>query len=91
MLKLEWQEEARLDLIAIIEYISDDNPRAAQELKDEIELKVSRLISRPLLYKKGRIAGTREMLVRKNYIVVYAVQNQGVSVLRVLHTSQKWP
>jgi plasmid stabilization system protein ParE len=33
---LEWRETARADLLAIIDYISDDNPAAAQRLKDEI-------------------------------------------------------
>jgi len=30
--------------MAIVEYIADDNPDAAQELKDEIETKVSELV-----------------------------------------------
>ena len=34
---LEWQETARADLLAIVDYISDDNPDAAQRLKDDIE------------------------------------------------------
>lgn len=39
---LEWREAARADLIAIIDYISDDDPNAAQRLKDEIEVKVAK-------------------------------------------------
>ena len=31
---LEWREAARADLLAIVDYISDDNPDAAQRLKD---------------------------------------------------------
>ncbi|WP_338015676.1 type II toxin-antitoxin system RelE/ParE family toxin [Photorhabdus bodei] len=37
MLTLEWRETARVDLLTIIDYISDDNPHAAQQLKNEIE------------------------------------------------------
>ena len=37
---LEWRETARADLLAIVDYISDDNPDAAQQLKDDIEAKV---------------------------------------------------
>jgi toxin ParE1/3/4 len=36
---LEWREAARADLLAIVDYISDDNPEAAQQLKDDIELR----------------------------------------------------
>ena len=44
MLSLEWKATAIADLLAIVDYISDDNPDAAQALKDEIEAKTSRLL-----------------------------------------------
>ena len=88
---LEWQETARADLLAIIDYISDDNPDAAQHLKDDIEAKVSKLPEHPKLYRTGRVAGTREMVVRTNYVVVYAEDAGAVSILRVLHAAQQWP
>jgi addiction module RelE/StbE family toxin len=88
---LSWRKTARADLLAIVEYIADDNPDAAQALKDEIETRVSELVRFPQMYKPGRVAGTREMVVRRNYIVVYAEDAQTVSVLRVLHAAQQWP
>ena len=91
MLQLEWKATAVADLTAIVDYISDDNPDAAQALKDEIEAKVSRLRERPRLYRVGRVGGTREMVVRSNYIVVYAEDADTVTVLRVLHAAQQWP
>jgi len=33
----EWTATAIADLLAIVDYISDDNPAAAQALKDEVE------------------------------------------------------
>ena len=88
---LEWREAARADLLAIVDYISDDNPEAAQQLKDEIEAKVARLPEHPKLYRPGRVAGTREMVVRRNYVVIYAEDARTVSILRVLHAAQQWP
>lgn len=87
----EWRQAARADLRAIIEYISEDNPDAAQRLKDEIEAKVAGLREHPKRYRPGRVAGTREMLVRPNYLVVYAEGIDAVVVLRVLHAAQHWP
>lgn len=87
----EWRQAARDDLLAIIDYISDDNPAAAQALKDEIETKVSRLPDHPKLYRAGRVAGTREMVVRGNYLVIYTEDPKGISILRVLHGAQQWP
>lgn len=67
----EWREAARADFLAIIEYIADDNPDAAQKLKDDIEDRVAKLPEFPKLYRAGRLPGTREMVVRSNYVVVY--------------------
>ena len=87
---LEWKATAITDLLAIVEYISDDNPVAAQALKDEIEGKASKLPEHPLMYRVG-VDGTREMVVRRNYIVAYAVDHSTVAILRILHAAQQWP
>ena len=79
------------DLMAIVDYISDDNPDAAQALKEDIETKTSRLRENPRLYRTGRVEGTREMVVRSNYLVVYAEDARTVTILRVLHAAQQWP
>ncbi len=88
---LEWKVTAIADLLAIVDYISDDNPDSAQVLKDEIEHKTSLLPERPQMYRFGRVEGTREMVVRPNYIVVYAESPEVVTVLRILHASQQFP
>ena len=91
MRELEWKAAAVADLVAIVDYISDDNPDAAQALKEDIEAKVLRLRENPDLYRVGRVAGTREMVVRSNYIVVYAGNSGSVTILRILHAAQQWP
>ena len=88
---LEWRETARADLLAIVDYISDANQDAAQRLKDDIEVRVSKLPEHPKLNRAGRVAGTREMVVRTNYVVIYAEDSRTVSILRVLHAAQQWP
>ena len=91
MLNLEWKATAIADLLAIVDYISDDNPDAAQALKDEIEAKTSRLPDNPQLYRVGRVDDTREMVVRPNYIVIYEESAIAVTIPRVLHAAQQWP
>jgi toxin ParE1/3/4 len=88
---VEWRRAARADLIAIGDYIAVDNPDAAIRMLDQIEDKVGKLAEHPKRHRPGRVAGTRELVVRPNYIVVYAETETGVSVLRVLHAAQKWP
>jgi toxin ParE1/3/4 len=89
--RVEWRAAARRDLLAIIDFISDDKPIAAQRLKNEIEARVSRLPEYPRLYRAGRVAGTREMVVRPSYVVVYAENAAVITILRVLHGAQQWP
>jgi toxin ParE1/3/4 len=91
VLAVEWRSTARADLLAIIDYISDDNPDAAQALKDEIESKVSMLRTHPMAFRQGRVAGTREWVVRSNYVVVYLVDAQTITILQILHAAQQWP
>ena len=77
--------------MAIVDYISDNNPDAAFALMDEIQGKVEQLPAHPKRYRPGRVNGTRELVVRPNYIVVYAETPAAVTVLRVLHAAQMWP
>ena len=81
------------DRDAIMDYIAQDNPAAAVDLDDEFEAKAQQARERPTLYRPGRVKGTREIVVRPNYVMVYRVEDKGdtIAVLRVLHAAQKWP
>lgn len=91
MPELEWKAPAVADLMAIVDYISDDNPDAALALMEEIQNKVAQLTAHPKRCRPGRVEGTRELVVRPNYIVVYAENAAAVTVIRVLHAAQMWP
>jgi addiction module RelE/StbE family toxin len=90
--QLEWRQQALDDLAEMVGFIADDNPDAAQKLKDEIEAKAAKLPDHPKLYKSSsRVKGMREMVVRKNYIVLYRVTPELVEVVNVLHARRQWP
>tara|TARA_R100000544_G_scaffold31249_1_gene17547 strand:+ start:288 stop:563 length:276 start_codon:yes stop_codon:yes gene_type:complete len=89
--ELECKAPAVADLMAIADYISDDNPDAALALVEEIQGKVAQLPAHPKRCRPGRVEGTRELVVRPNYIVVYTETAAAVTVLRVLHAAQMWP
>jgi len=82
---------ALADREAILHYIAQDNVQAAIELDEEFEAKAETARQRPTLYKAGRVKGTRELVVRPNYVMVYRVQQDAVEFLRVLHAAQQWP
>ena len=91
MNRLQWRPLSLADRDAIMEYIARDNPSAAIDLDLEFELKAENARQRPKLYKPGRMKGTREIVVRPNYVMVYRVTGDLVEVLRVLHAAQQWP
>ena len=91
MPKLEWLELSRANLLAIVDYISDDNPDVAQRVKDDIEEKAEKLPEFPKMGRPGRVEGTRELVVWANYIIVYQEDALSVRILRVLHAAQQWP
>ena len=91
MNRLQWRPLSLVDRDAIMEYIGQDNPTAAIDLDLEFEAKAEDARRRPKLYKPGRMQGTREIVVRPNYVMVYRVTGDLVEVLRVLHAAQKWP
>ena len=39
----------------------------------------------------GRVEGTKEVVVRSNYVLVYEQRNEDIVVLIVLHTAQQYP
>lgn len=90
--RLEWRLQAEDDLVELVGYIAEDNPDAAQDLKDEIESKAAKLPEHPKLYKPSpRVKGMREMVVRSNYIVLYRETPELVEIVNVLHARQQVP
>ncbi len=82
---------ALADRDAIMIYIAQDNPTAAIDLDLESEAKADNARLRPKLYRAGRVNGTREIIVRPNFVMVYRITGDVVEVLRVLHAAQQWP
>ena len=91
MNRLTWRPMALADRDDIMVYIAQDNPVAAVDLDLEFEAKAENARMRPKLYKAGRVKGTREIVVRPNYVMVYRITGDVVEVLRVLHAAQQWP
>ena len=90
-MRLIWREGARSDVRAIVRYISDRSPGAAEKLNDKIEASAERLVEHPYMYRAGRIPGTREAVVHPNYILIYRVGSDAVEIVNVIHSRQQYP
>lgn len=77
------------DRVRIMDYIATDNPQAAFDLDESFKRKAEQLIEHPKLHKVGRLKGTREAVVHPNYIMVYSIDDDRITILRVLHSAQK--
>jgi len=91
MMKLFWTPEAIQDRDDIYDHIEADNPAAALALDELFSEKAARLVDHPGQGRPGRVAGTRELVAHRNYILVYDLAEDLVRVLRVLHTARQWP
>ena len=88
---LFWTPESVQDREGIYDFIEADNPVAALEMDEMFSKKALRLLDHPGLGRLGRVAGTRELVVHANYILVYEVKGAQVRVLRLLHAARRWP
>jgi toxin ParE1/3/4 len=91
-MKIKWTPTAARHLEALEDYIAQDNPSAAYRVAQTIRKQIEMLILHPYSGRTGRVEGTRELVISKTpYIVAYAVSENNISILAVLHHSRKWP
>lgn len=86
---VEVSARARAEFAAAISYLLDENPLAAERLNAAIERAIDSLADMPNRGRRGRIDGTRELIVRgAPYVVVYSVGPEAIRVLSVRHNSR---
>jgi toxin ParE1/3/4 len=89
--KLSWARTALRDRHAIYDHIESDNPRAAASMDELFSKRAHQLLDHPAMGRLGRVEGTRELVVHKNYILIYDLKADHIRILRVLHAAQMWP
>jgi toxin ParE1/3/4 len=91
-MQLRWLRRALENLDQEASYIAQDSPKAAAEFVLHVRASAGMLADQPNLGRAGRIVGTRELVIsRFPYILPYRVRGNTVEILRVFHTSRKWP
>ena len=92
-MRLRWTKLASQDLDDIAEYIGQDSPAAACRVVLELmERAESTLVVHPAAGRAGRLLGTRELVIASlPYVIAYRVSERQIEILRVLHTSRRWP
>jgi len=88
---LLWSPQAIEDRKQIYAYIAEHDQQAADSLDALFRKQANLLLSFPEMGKPGRVPATRELVVHKHYILVYATTGDTVALLTVLHTSRQYP
>lgn len=87
-MKTFWTQRALRALTNIHQHIAADNQTAADLLKDRtLEFVETKLVAHPSIGRPGRVAGTRESVVHRNYIIVYRANGDVIEIL----TARLWP
>lgn len=91
-MQIRWLRKALRNLEQIYEFIAENNVEAASRTILEIQTTIEQLETFPQSGRIGRVANTRELIVTDTpYIVIYRVRGKTVEIIRVLHSSLKYP
>lgn len=74
------------------DFIADASPWSALAVDERIGAVESQLTQFPESGRRGRVPGTRELVVHHTpFVVVYDIREDMIVVLRVIHGAQQWP
>jgi len=91
-MQIKWLRLALADIDEIAEFIAKDNKLAADKIVSLIYQNVKYLKVHPSRGRAGRVTGTRELYISGTpFIVPYRVVDNEIQIIRVIHTSRKWP
>jgi len=89
---VKWLRKALKNLEQAYNYVAEINVDAAIAIVLKIQAATDQLSEFPMMGRTGRVDGTRELVIANTpYIIIYRVKGSMVEVLRVLHTSRKYP
>ena len=85
---IKWTKTALASVDEIAGFIAKDNPTRATSFVVELQAAVTKLLAHPGMGRAGRVPGTRELVLHKNYIAIYRVRGDGVEILRLHHAAR---
>ena len=85
---LKWTQTALRGIDEIAGYIAQDNPARVTSFVRELRESAVELESFPGMGRAGRVHGTRELVLHKNYIAIYRVKGGDVEILRIHHVAR---
>jgi len=85
---IKWTQTALASVDDIAGFIAKDDPTRATSFVIELQSAVTKLQKHPGMGRAGRVPGTRELVLHKNYIAIYRVRGDTVEILRLHHAAR---
>jgi toxin ParE1/3/4 len=91
--KVIWTKKSLDAMDAIYEYVSNDNQILAKKIIARIFATVEITINNfPHIGRTGSNFRTREYVMSEYpYVIIYSVKNSCLHILKIIHTSMKYP
>jgi len=86
---VRWTPTALRDLQALHAFSADERDSAAIHMVDRILEAISALGDFPEIGRRGRVAGTRELVVPP-YVVTYRLRRGVIELLGIIHGKRRW-
>ena len=91
-MQVNWTKSALRDLEIEANYLNKINPSIESNFLEHVESSVALIKKYPELGRIGRVNQTRELTLKKfQHILIYLVKASCIDIIRLLHTSRKWP
>jgi len=85
---IKWTKTALASVDEIASFIAKDNPTRGASFVLELQSAVTKLQAHPGMGRAGRVPGTSELVLHKNFIAIYRVRGDGVEILRLHHAAR---
>lgn len=92
-MNVNFTPQARDDLVAIRDWIAEDNERAAERVIARVVQTAMMFGQFPLMGRAGIVEGTREFsVVGLPYVIIYRIASETeLDVLTIIHSRRKYP
>jgi toxin ParE1/3/4 len=88
-MRVVWTQRANGHLQKIVEYIARDKPGVAHAVAEDLIRTTEILAQHPQAGRRGRRAGTRE-LIKPPYLIVYRVKHDVVNIHAIVDGARKY-
>lgn len=88
-MRVEFLNRAKSDLLDIVDYLNELNPKASIAIFQRIEQRIMQLSSFPEIGVQTRANQRRLVVYDTDYIVFYRITAESIQIIRILHGKRR--